>query len=218
MEYSLRGMCAQEKERSRAQEMRAGWNRAVSNRPRDRASAHMTFVDSALLNLTESFCRRFQVLTGRTNLWLAGQLTNLSVVIYFVWVGLHFWRGGIAERLVVGVFCTALLYVLSQTVLKVPIETYESSAYQRLAQGLRNPRRIRDSVLRISFLTLCVFLSYPIVLAYTVLRLHIVLLTYLLVVLTTVVLYLLACDPLPPARARVKAWLRKPAAAQVPSE
>jgi len=178
----------------------------------------MTFVDSTLLNLTESFCRRFQVLTGRTNLWLAGQLTNLSVVIYFVWVGLHFWRGGAAERLGVGVFCTTLLYVLSQTVFKVPIETYESSAYQRVAQGLRNPRRIRDAVLRISFLTLCVLLSYPIVLAYTVLRLHIVLLTYLLVVLTTVVLYLLACDPLPPCRAKATEWLRKPAAAPVLSE
>jgi hypothetical protein len=178
----------------------------------------MTFIDSALLNVTESFCRRFQVLTGRTNLWLAGQLTNLSVVIYFVWVGLHFWRGDFAERLVVGAFCTALLYLLSQTVFKVPIETYEAGAYKRVAQGLRNPRRIRDAFLRISFVTLCFMLSYPVVLAYTVLRLHIVLLTYALVVLTTVVLYLLACDPLPPCPAKLMERLRRPAPAEVPSE
>jgi hypothetical protein len=178
----------------------------------------MAYIDSVLLNVTESLCRKFQVLTGRTNVWLAGQLTNLSVVVYFVWVVLHFWTGGIAERLIVGTFCTALVYLLSQTILKVPIELYESGAYRRVANGLRNPRRVRDAILRISFVTLCVMLSYPVVFAYTVLRLHIVLLTYALVVLTTVVLYLLACDPLPPCRARVMEWFRKPAPAQVPSE
>jgi hypothetical protein len=175
----------------------------------------MGYIDAALLNLTESFCRRFQVLTGRTNLWLAGQLTNLSIVVYFVWVGLHFWRGGVGERFVVGMFCTALLYLLSQTVFKTPIETYEAGAYRRVAQGMRNPRRIRDAVLRISFLTLCFMLSYPVLLAYTVLRLHIVLLTYALVVLTTIVLYLLACDPLPPCAAKLTAWFRRPVAAGI---
>src|SRR5205814_4414154 len=104
--------------------------------------------------------------------------------------------GSIGERFVVGMFCTALLYLLSQTLFKVPIETYEASAYRRVAKGMRNPRRIRDAILRISFLTLCAMLGYPVLLAYTLLRLHIVLLTYALVVLTTVVLYLLACDPL----------------------
>src|SRR5438045_7586391 len=136
----------------------------------------MGHIDSAVLNITESFSRRFQVLTGRTNVWLAGQLTNLSIVVYFVWVGLHFWRGSIGERFVVGMFCTALLYLLSQTLFKVPIETYEASAYRRVAKGMRNPRRIRDAILRISFLTLCAMLGYPVLLAYTLLRLHIVLL------------------------------------------
>ena len=122
--------------------------------------------------------------------------------MYFVWVLIHFWRGGFWERLVVGMFLTALLYLLSQTLFKVPIETYETGTYLRVANGLANPRRIRDAILRISFLTLCVMLSYPVVLAYTVLRQHIVILTYALVVLTTVVLYLLACDPLPPCPSR----------------
>jgi hypothetical protein len=31
----------------------------------------MTYFDSAILNLAERFCRKFQVLTGRTNVWLA---------------------------------------------------------------------------------------------------------------------------------------------------
>ena len=43
----------------------------------------MTYVDSAVLNLTEWLCRRFQTWTGRSNVWLAFQLTNLSVVVYF---------------------------------------------------------------------------------------------------------------------------------------
>ena len=41
----------------------------------------MTFIDSALLNLTEWFCRQFQVLTGRTNVWLAVQFTNLNIIV-----------------------------------------------------------------------------------------------------------------------------------------
>src|SRR5262245_5120648 len=51
-----------------------------------RTTASMTYLDQAVLNLTERLCRRFQALTGRTNVWLAFQLTNLSVIVYFVWV------------------------------------------------------------------------------------------------------------------------------------
>jgi hypothetical protein len=45
-------------------------------------------------------------------------------------------------------------------------------------------------------------LSYPLPFAYTTLGVHIVALNYSLIVLTTVVLYLLACDPLPPCVGR----------------
>ena len=44
----------------------------------------MTYLDSAILNILERFCHWFQLLTGRTNVWLAAQLTNLSVIVYFV--------------------------------------------------------------------------------------------------------------------------------------
>ena len=47
-------------------------------------------IDLALLNLVERLCRRFQLLTGRTSVWLAFQLTNLSIVVYFVWAGVYF--------------------------------------------------------------------------------------------------------------------------------
>jgi hypothetical protein len=175
----------------------------------------MTYIDSAILNLTERFCRTFQVLTGRTNVWLALQLTNLSIIVYFVWAAVYSWGGELAPRLLVWLFCSGLLYVLTQTVLKVPIETYENAAYQRVAKGLRNPRRIRDVLLRISFLTLCVALSYPIFLVYVNLHKLVVLLSYFLIVLTTVVLYLLACDPLPPCAGKLKVWLRGFAPARV---
>jgi hypothetical protein len=168
----------------------------------------MTFIDSAILDLTERFCRRFQVLTGRTNAWLAVQLTNLSIIVYFVWAGLYAWSSAGAPRMLIAIFCGGLLYVLSQTLFKVPIEAYEIDAYRRVAKGFRNPRRVRDALLRISFLTLSIVLAYPILFVYLTLHLVVVLLSYSLIVLTTVVLYLLACDPLPPCAGKVKDWLK----------
>jgi hypothetical protein len=168
----------------------------------------MPYIDLAILNLTERLCRRFQVLTGRTNVWLAVQLTNLSIIVYFVSAGLYFWSGDIASRVLLALFCGGLLYALTQTVFKVPIEVYETDAYRRVARGLRNPRRVRDALLRISFVTLSVVLSYPALFVYINLRQRVVLLSYSLVVLTTAILYLLACDPLPPCAGTLRQWLR----------
>lgn len=178
----------------------------------------MAFIDSAVLNLTERTCRGFQRLTGRTNVWLAVQLTNLSIIVYFVWAGLYALNVDVELRIVASIFCVALVYVLTQTIFKTPIETYEAAAYQRVARGLRNPRRLRDAPLRTSFLTLCLFLAYPVLFVYVNLRepavrlkpdtTDLVLLSYLLILLTTVVLYVLACDPLPPCVGRVREWMR----------
>src|SRR5579859_6139349 len=122
----------------------------------------MTYVDAAILNAVEALCRQFQRHTGRTNVWLAVQLTNLSVVVYFVWAALYFWRTDPLVRTIVGLFCVGVLYTLSLTVFRVSIEESEHNAYRRVASGVRNPRRIRDVQLRISFLTLAVVLWYPI--------------------------------------------------------
>lgn len=169
----------------------------------------MTFVDQAVLDLTERICRRFQLLTGRTNVWLAFQLTNLSVIVYFVWVASLYWLSGdLAVRIFVAVFCGGVSWMLSQTIFRESLESSESQAYARVAKGLRNPRRVRDAQLRIAFFTLTVLLSYPLWFAYVTLHSRFVLLTGVLIVLTTVVLYLLACDPLPPASAKAKAWIR----------
>ena len=169
----------------------------------------MTYIDGFILDLTERFCRRFQRLTGRTNVWLAVQLTNLSIIVYFVWAGASMWRSDVPVRIGLGVFCAALLYVLAQTVLKVPVETAEQSAYQRVARGYRNPRRVRDAMLRILFLTLALIMAGPIALIQYSLDLPLVLLAYSLVVLTTILLYVLACDPLPPCPGTVTEWLRR---------
>jgi hypothetical protein len=173
------------------------------------------FIDSLILNATEWSCRKFQVLTGRTNVWLAMQLTNVSIIIYFVWAALYFWNADTTVRTFVGIFCGGLIYALTQTVFKVSIEEYENSAYRRVAKGLRNPRRIRDAPLRMSFLMLAVvawlmlgiLLSYPILFVYIRLQIHLLVLSYLLIVLTLLLLYLLACDPLPPCAGKVKEWL-----------
>ena len=167
----------------------------------------MVTVDSAILDATEWCCRRFQILTGRTNVWLAVQFTNLSIVVYFVWAAVYFRDVEIATRIAVGIFCALVLYVLTQTVFKVSIESVEQNAYSRTAKGLRNPRRIRDASLRMSFLTLSVLLSYPTFFLDMDFQADVGLLGYWLVVLMTVVLYVLACDPLPPCTGKIANWI-----------
>src|SRR5262245_32856445 len=106
----------------------------------------MTYVDTALLNLIERMCQRFQILTGRTNVWLAFQLTNLSIVVYFVWVaGLYLLSGSLVLRTFVAIFCGGVFFVLTRTIFRVSVDTSESAAYRRVAKGLRNPRRLRDA-------------------------------------------------------------------------
>jgi hypothetical protein len=176
----------------------------------------MSYIDLGLLSVAERLCQRFQRLTGRTNVWLAVQLTNLSIIVYFVSAAGYFWLGDRTIRIALAVFCTGLLYLLTQTVFKVPVEAYENSAYQRVAKGLRNPRRVRDAPLRIVFLTLSVFLAFPIAFVYVNLHIIVLLLSYSLIVLTTVVLYLLACDPLPPCAGWLPEWLRRSRGVEVP--
>ena len=178
----------------------------------------MTYIDSALLNLIERTCRRFQLLTGRTNVWLAIQFTNLSIVVYFVWAGVVYVLSGDAQmRTILGLFCGVLFYALTQTIFKVPIESYENNAYQRVAKGYRNPRRVRDARLRISFLTFALMLvamapslvvAPPSLKAYMALHWNVAVLGISLIFLTIVVLYLLACDPLPPCPGKIKHWIQ----------
>jgi hypothetical protein len=177
----------------------------------------MTVVDAAILDATEWLCRKFQVWTGRTNIWLAVQLTNLSIVVYFVWAGLYFWTStDTAVRIAVVAVCAAVLYALTQTLFRDSIDTHELNACRRVANGLRNPRRVRDTQLRLMFVTLSLVLCGPILLVYATIRFQILILSYWLIVLTTVVLYLLACDPLPPCAGKVKEWLRRAAPARSP--
>jgi hypothetical protein len=168
----------------------------------------MTYIDLAVLNLTEQMCRRFQAWTGRTNLWLAFQLTNLSVIVYFVWVANLYWvSGSFVFRVFVALFSGGVLWILSRTIFRESIDVLETQAYARVAKGLRNPRRIRDAQLRIAFLTLSLVLSYPLWFAYVTLHLRFILFMEPLILLTTIVLYVLACDPLPPCGAKVREWL-----------
>jgi len=86
----------------------------------------------------------------------------------------------------------------------------------RFSRGFRNPRRVRDAMLRIAFLTLSLMLFFPVLFVYrypqvlAVLNLGVssFIVAHGLTVLTTVMLYLLACDPLPPCPGKVREWLR----------
>jgi hypothetical protein len=182
----------------------------------------MLYIDTLILNLVEQTCRRIQRLTGRTNVWLAFQLTNLSIIVYFVWAGAVFWTVELVTRIFVALFCGGVLYVLMQTLFKEPIETFENNAFRRVLKGSRNPRRVRDALLRISFLFLAILLFYPVVInpalfRYVKIDVQIPLLMYSLIVLTTAVLYLLACDPLPPVPVTQEERAHAPVASQVPA-
>jgi hypothetical protein len=172
----------------------------------------MTFVDTAILDVVERLCQRFQSWTGRTNVWVAFQLTNLSIVIYFIWVAAFYWLSAdIVVRVFVALFCGGVFFALTRTLFRTSIDVAEAEAYRRVAKGLRNPRRVRDAQLRIAFLTLSVVLPYPLWFAYVTLQSPFVPLIpalIILTILTTVVLYVLACDPLPPGEVKVKDWLR----------
>jgi len=170
----------------------------------------VTVIDTAVLDFTEQVCRRFQWLTGRTNVWLAFQLTNLSIVVYFTWVITLYWLSAMfAVRVFVALFCGGVFVVLTRTIFRTSIEASETQAYRRLAKHVRNPRRVRDAQLRIAFLTLSVFLAMPLWLAYRYLSIRFPLVTEALVVLTTAVLYVLACDPLPPCEGKMRDWVRR---------
>jgi hypothetical protein len=105
----------------------------------------MTYLDTAILNLIEWICRRFQAWTGKTNVWLAFQLTNLSVVVYFVWVGVLYWLSGdLVLRMFVAIFCASVFFVLTRTLFRSSIEIAEAEAYHRVAKGpAESPPRSR---------------------------------------------------------------------------
>jgi hypothetical protein len=178
----------------------------------------MPGIDTAILDFTEWLCQRFQVLTGRTNVWIAVQLTNLSIIVYFVAAAIYFQAVALpGARVAVALFCGSVLYALTQTVFKESIKSTETYAYTRVAKGLRNPRRLRDAPLRISFLTMSVLMVYPLVFIYMVTRIYVALLSYSLIALTTILLYVIACDPLPPCVGKVRVWLRGAMAQRVPA-
>jgi hypothetical protein len=177
----------------------------------------MIAIDEQLLDFVERRCREFQRRTGRTNVWLAVQLTNLSVIVYFIWAGAVIRIVGPRLRVAIVVFCVSLFWGVARTILRVPIESAEKSAYRRVSKGLRNPRRMRDAPLRLSFLALSILLLVPSVALLVRFGLQFAMLGYSLIVLTTIVLYLFACDPLPPCRGVARDWLRalRPAPAVV---
>ena len=176
----------------------------------------MIYIDTIILDAIERESRRFQRLTGRTNIWLAVQLTNLSIVVYFVWAAVAFATADAELRLLVGVFCVVLVYALVKTLFRESIEAYENSAFRRVASGKRNPRRVRDAFLRVSFLALTMFFGCVGVAVYVTFDLRILVLTLPLLILTTGVLYLLACDPLPPRAVEVRE--ERPGLARMPVE
>ena len=110
----------------------------------------MTYVDSAVLDLTEQMCRRFQAWTGRTNVWLAFQLTNLSIVIYFIWAaGLYFESEDLALRVFVALVCGGVFLVLTRTEFRTFVHPAAAILAPARARGLEPALDTRTRMWRI---------------------------------------------------------------------
>ena len=97
-------------------------------------------IDSALLDLTERICHKIQMLTGRTNVRIAFQLTNLSVIMYFVWVALYFPNLPPYWRIPAALFFSSVLFALSQSVFKVSIDASENKRVPPRREGSEEPK------------------------------------------------------------------------------
>ena len=120
-----------------------------------------------------------------------------------------YWLSGIlALRIFVSCFCAGVFYMLTRTIFRMSVDAAEEQAYRRVKKGMCNPRRLRDARLRLSFLGLSVLLAAPLAMAYTLPGRRFMLWTEALTVLMAAVLYLLACDPLPPCEGTAWEWVR----------
>ena len=97
-------------------------------------------IDSALLDLTERICHKIQMLTGRTNVWIAFQLTNLSVIVYFIWVALYFPNLPPYWRIAAALFSGGVLFALSQSVFKVSIDASREQRVPPRREGSEEPK------------------------------------------------------------------------------
>ena len=181
--------------------------RAVSMNLRRVVPLTMSYVDSALLNLTEWLCRRFQG-PDRQDERLGCRPAHEFEHCRLLRVGcglLLEHRSGLADRS--GPVLWRAVVTLSQTLLKVPISVREqrvSPRRERAEESATGPRRapahiVSDAVDRAALpgrarLHPCPRADRPP--------------GHSLIVLMTIVLYVLACDPLPPGGGRVWVWLR----------
>ena len=176
----------------------------------------MYWLDTAILDSTERLCHRFQLATGKTKVWVAVQLTNLSIVMYFVWAGRAPPpppRRGWPSR------------CLRRVPGRAESDSLESAAgnlrEQRVpsrGQGAEEPETAaRRAPAHLVPHAVGVVLSYPILPLYSLSHAAVLLRLSPWIVLTTVVLYVLPCDPLPPCVGKVREWLRGLVHAPAPS-
>jgi hypothetical protein len=158
--------------------------------------------DNYLISKLEKVTHWVQRWTGKTNYWLSSRLIFIliymlvaEVMFYFVrgkapiWLGFHNF----------GKFDLYYSFVLVPVLLIDAAwgwKVKEQLAYDRLSRGLANPSKIRtfDASARLLFLLLYI--------GATVARFYDL---YLFTV--TLLIFLNACDPLPPCQGKIKEWL-----------
>ena len=178
----------------------------------------MLYIDSVILNLVERAVPPHSA-ADRSHERVAGPAADESEHRHLLRVGGRVFSeredgaAGLHRRWSAPASCTCLFRRCS----KSPWNRTRTTRIDACMKGLRNPRRVRDALLRISFLLLSVALLYPVLFVYADSHIQVPLLTYSLIVLTTAVLYLLACDPLPPSPETLKEPSRESVRARVPA-
>ena len=164
-------------------------------------------MDAWLLRKMEWLAQKFQVLTGKTCMWLAINSLSLSIAVT---VGRNTFRvfSGNPVLAYLGMFMLGLVCVTVLILMKWPgLEQLEAMANSRLENGWANPLKINPFMMAARssavILTLMILFDgtgilpsrnspFPSIFS---------------AVLAVSALYWMSCDPLPPCGRKVKEWL-----------
>jgi hypothetical protein len=167
-------------------------------------------VDWFLIRAIEKTAQTFQKLTGKTHYWVVRQLAVILILIYS-WAAvspLFAPKVPFFERVLATLFVGLMVwFFFIRWLLHVAnrMEEVERAAFLRVSQGIANPVKIMPifiigRLLITSLVALDVYL--------TIISSALSSRDFASPILLLIV-YLAACDPLPPAPSKVRQWLQK---------
>jgi hypothetical protein len=180
--------------------------------------AFLVRLDQRIISTLEAMLHRFQKLTGKTNYWVYHQVLVLQILSVMIWAVSFFTYT--SYSIIFRIFAVVLSLIIGRLVF-IPrllkkaktVEDREAEAFERLASGIANPKKIDEDVVvsRIIAFWMSLFLVW-------LFHLWAPWVNQILVLGGTLELYLLACDPLPPRAGKIQDWLQFFRKAPVPQE